>query len=105
MPPGFESGMTFDPAPSEVGKSEWTLTSDTVNISEVLLGGRELMMGWVGEVEEEEEETKEAEGDVVIAEHPLQQVHVSPNAEMSFVRLVYVHALCSPPVFTVSCVG
>lgn len=82
MPPGFERGMTFDPSDGEVGKSEWTLTSDTVNISEVLLGGRELMMGWVGEEEEEEEEErKEAEGDGVIAEHPLQQVR--PNAEIS----------------------
>lgn len=70
--------MTFDPVASEV---ELILTSDTVNISEVLLGGRELVMEWVGEgeEEEEEEEKKEAEENGVIAEPSFQQ-QVRPNA-------------------------
>ena len=61
MPPGFERGLTFDPAVRGPPISKAAEPPTTVNISELLLEGEEMVMEWGREGEGEEEE-KEGEG-------------------------------------------
>ena len=72
MPPGFERGMTFDPAVRGPPISEGAEPPTTVNISELLLGGGEMVMGWGGEGEEEKKE-EEGEGGEISDEISPQQ--------------------------------
>ena len=73
VPPGFESGITFDLAAQESPTVELTPPPTTVNISELLLGGGEMVMEWGAEEGEKEEEREEREqGEVATNEHPSQ---------------------------------
>ena len=60
VPPGFEQGMKFTSSDSR-GSSVPKLAPapETVRVSDLLLGGREMVMGWEEEEEEEEVEEKE----------------------------------------------
>ena len=61
VPPGFEEGMKFTSADGD-GQSEPMLlpAPDTVRISDLLLGGGDMVMDWEDEEEEEKEEKKES---------------------------------------------
>ena len=69
VPPGFGVGMKFTSADGDA-RSEPVLlpTPDTVRISDLLLGGGDMVMGWEEEEEakeEEEEEEEKKKSDVV----------------------------------------
>ena len=60
VPPGFEEGMKFTSAAGD-SQSEPVLlpAPDTVRISDLLLGGGDMVIDWEEEEEEEEEEKEE----------------------------------------------
>ncbi|CAI8055955.1 Helicase SKI2W, partial [Geodia barretti] len=63
VPPGFEEGMKFTSAAGD-SQSEPVLlpAPDTVRISDLLLGGGDMVMDWEEEEEEEEKEEKKESG-------------------------------------------
>ena len=84
VPPSFEKGMTFDSEVKATQNSELAPPPETVNISEVLLGGGDMVMEWGGGGAEEEE--KKAED---LKTEALQQVRF-----LHLVQYMYCGVVC-----------